>query len=101
MGWKYTNGLWVENIPDIHNGFETLYIYCNKIEPQIVGDVVAPLIRIGRYSDVVEKTYDFSHYLPVLVKDITGIKINIKYDLNELIPFISGKVIVKLHFRRV
>ena len=82
-----------------------MYVYANILEPQIVGNVSAPLLRIvnveGKYPNIIDKVFDFPHYIPVLVKDISDIEINIKDDLNEYIPFLSGKVIIKLHFRRI
>jgi hypothetical protein len=84
---------------------EVMYIYANILEQQIVGDISAPLLRIvnieGKYPDIIDKTFDFPHYIPVLVKDISDIEINIKNDLNEFIPFASGKAIIKLHFRKI
>lgn len=90
--------------PSIGFDIQTMYIYCNIVENQIVGNTLAPLLRIidiqGDFKNVVNKTYDDPHYIPVLIKDMTAIEINIKTDMNEFIPFEFGKVVVKLHFRR-
>jgi len=84
--------------------YQTLFVYCNIVEDQIIGNTMAPLLRIietqGKHGDLVCKTYDAPHYVPVLLKDFVQIEINIKTDMNELFSFMFGKVIVKLHVRR-
>src|SRR3569832_929559 len=89
---------------DIKTEFQTLYIYCNIIEDQIVGNTLAPLLRIidvqGRFKNIIHRTFDNPHYMPILQKDITNLEINIKTDANEFGNFEFGKVVVKLHFRK-
>jgi len=55
--WNKTT--WAENVPDIYNGFETLYIYCSIVEPQIARDVMAPLLRTvkteGKNLEIVDR----------------------------------------------
>jgi len=84
--------------------FESMYVYCNIIEDQMIGNIMAPLLRIvdiqGKHGDVICKTYDAPHYMPVLLKDIVQIEINLKTDIDELFSFKFGKVVVKLHVRR-
>lgn len=90
--------------PNFKTIFQTLYVYCNLVEDQIVGNSLVPLLRIldveGSHGEVVCKTYDSPHYVPVLVKDILSIEINIKNDMNDFLFFKFGKVIVKLHLRK-
>lgn len=91
--------------PDISYGFNSLYIYCNVVQPQIVGDVYAPLLRtvaipvVGR-GHIIQKTYDQPHYVPVSTDELSTIEINIKDDTGTNVSFASGKVICKLHFRQ-
>lgn len=91
-------------IPDLRAGFECMYVYCDICDQQVVGNYVAPFLRIvnvqGKYGDVVARIYDTPHYVPVLKKDIASIDINIKTDKNQFVVFAYGKVVVKLHFRR-
>jgi len=88
-------------LPSFH---EAIYVYSNIVEDQVIGNIMAPLLRIvdiqGKYGDIICKTYDAPHYVPVLLKDIVQIEINLKTDMNELFSFQFGKVIVKLHVRR-
>ena len=99
----FEKSIWATKEANISSaGFDVMYVYANILEPQIVGNVSAPLLRIvnveGKYPNIIDKVFDFPHYIPVLVKDISDIEIDIKDDLNEYIPFLSGKVIIKLHF---
>ena len=90
--------------PDLKAGVETLYVYTNIIEPQIVGNTCVPLLRLvhvhGTPGEFIEKIYTSPHYLPVIVKDLETINIAIKSDSGQLIGFNSGKTVVKLHFRK-
>lgn len=90
--------------PEFKGGVDCMYIYANILQPQIVGDIFAPLLRIvnveGSYPNIIDKTFDFPHYVPILVKNISEIEINIKDDQNNFVNFITGKVIIKLHFRK-
>ncbi len=91
-------------IPDIRVGFYSLYVYCSLVEPQIVGNVTAPLIRSvhidGNYGDIIEKLYQTPHYVPVVAKEVDRIEIDIKDDDNQSVHFQFGKTVVNLHFRK-
>ena len=60
----------VVHVVDVNQGFYSLYIYCNLIEPWLVGDSWAPLLHIvpieGHGGQMVTKTYQHIHYLPLL-----------------------------------
>ena len=89
---------------DLRVGFYSLFIYCNLVEPQVVGNITAPLLRNvhieGKFGDIVEKIYQTPHYVPVIQKEIDRIEIDIKDDNNQSVPFQFGKSVVKLHFRK-
>ena len=74
------------------------------MEPQIVGDVVAPLLRIvnvmGSDGEVISAQYDRPHYLPVNRKIIETLEIVIRTHTGDLTPFERGRSYVKLHFRQ-
>ena len=80
--------------------FHSLFVYSNNIEYSTVGDRRAPLLRIvnveGRYGNTVTKTYVNPHYVPLKQKLVDTIEIDIRDDTGQPIPFITGKVIVKL-----
>lgn len=85
-----------------------IYVYTNIVEFDIVGDTVAPLLRIipmqsflGN-NEMTHYTHVFNtpHYLTVSNHYIESIQIDLRNDLGQYIPFVSGRTIVKLHFRR-
>ena len=84
--------------------FYSLFIYTNIVEYHTVGDTRAPLLRIvnvdGQYGETVTKIYDSPHYMPLKHKLVHMIEIDIRDSTGQPIPFVSGRVIVKLHFRR-
>ena len=96
--------LLVDYILDLRGGFYALYVYCSLVEPQIVGNHTAPLLRLvnieGTHGAIVEKIFHSPHYVPVVTKEITRIDIEIKDDNAQFVPFDFGKTIVKLHIRK-
>ncbi len=89
---------------DLRAGLYAMYIYCDLVANQIVGDSLVPLLRTvtveGKHEDVVCKIFNTPHYLPVSRKEFDSIEISINDDQSKPIMFQFGKVIVKLHFRR-
>ena len=59
-----------DSIVDLRRGFESLYIHSSIVEPRIVGDKIAPLLRIvpitGRHGEMVTARFDHVQYIPVL-----------------------------------
>ena len=91
-------------LPDINGGLFALYVYTDIIENQRVGDVSAPLLRIvptnpKKAGMVITHSYQMPHYMPIKTNYIDTIQIDIRSDFGEKVPFQSGKVVVKLHFR--
>lgn len=90
---------------DMSGGLNHLFVYCDILKPQIVGNVLAPLLQIvsieGSYTDVISRIYISPHYVPVLKKSFNTLEINIKNDQNKPFDFEFGKTIVKLHFRKI
>lgn len=84
--------------------YRVLLVYTDIVEPQIVGDVVAPLLRIvnvrGSDGEIVNEQYERPHYLPVSRKIINTIEIVIRTHTGQLTPFERGRSYVKLHFRQ-
>lgn len=84
--------------------YRVLMIYTDIVESQVVGDVVAPLLRIvtvtGKDGEMVNVQYERPHYLPVIRKVIDTIEINIRNHQGKLTPFERGRSYVKLHFRQ-
>lgn len=84
--------------------YRVLLVYTDIVEPQIVGDVLAPLLRIvnviGNDGEVISAQYDRPHYLPVSRKLIETLEIAIRTHTGELTPFERGRSYLKLHFRQ-
>ena len=82
-----------------------MYVYCNVVDSQIVGDTFAPLLRTVAVSDergsVITSTFDRPHDVPVSTDEVGMLEKNIKDDTAQDVSFQFGKVIVKLHFRQI
>ena len=80
-----------------------IYIYCDLIEPRIVGHVMAPLLGVVSHQDTtskeVTKRYEKLQYHPVIKKNFNNIHISLRDDQGDFIPFEQGKVIVTIHLR--
>lgn len=86
------------------NVISSLYVYCDIIDYQFVGDSKVQLLRtVSTHNssfDHFDIIYDSPHYLPVNKKTINTINIFIASDTGDKILFNSGKVFVKLHFKQ-
>ena len=83
-----------------------MYVYCNIINYQIVGNTYAPLLRTitinensEYYGKYIDQVYTRPHYVPLSVYNIDFIEIDIRDDMGDKIQFEAGKILVKLHFR--
>lgn len=91
--------------PDMRAGVDSLYIYSDLVEPQLIGNTMANLLRIvhvdnNPHGSSVEKCFFSEHYVPVLTSNLSSIHIQIRDDRGLLIPFENGKVVCKLKFRK-
>lgn len=84
-----------------------MFIYCDIVEPQVVGDTVAQLLRIvtvdkDKYVYGSHKMITFSqpHYIPVLKREFETLEIDIRSDSGKPVPFEFGTVCIKLHFKK-
>lgn len=84
--------------------FQTMYVYSDLVESQVVGDTQANLFHIlvprGEPGDVVAEEIKLPTYHRLRTSVFSSVKINIRGDTGEPIPFASGTVRVTLHFRR-
>lgn len=99
-------GLWA---PNLLMGLPAhIYVYCDLVEPQLIGDTTAPLLKIvnidrERYAHGVYKSviYTTPHYVPVVKTTFDTIEVDLRDHTGEKLPFIFGTSYVKLHFKRV
>ena len=89
---------------DLEGGLHAMYIYTGIVEPQVVGEVLVPLLRVvpieGQHGERVTKTWLNSQYIPVRKNHFQDIHIIIRDGMGKPIAFESGRVILTLHFRR-
>ena len=90
--------------PDMDGGINALYVYCNVVAPQIVGNTYSNLLRAvtvsGNFNENITNIYTDRIYIPVLKKVFDSIEININDDAGRPILFEFGKTFVTLHFRK-
>ena len=90
----------------LDQGMTSLFVYCDIIQPQVVGDSLEPLLRtVGINSDVpfgqnITETFDTPYYLPLASKVFQEIQIDLRSDTGEAPPFQFGRVALTLHFLR-
>ena len=82
----------------------SIFIYCDIVEPQIVGDKTLPLLGIAPSESsgkVYEKIYTGENirYIPVQTRSFQNIKIHLRSSTYEPIPFEHGRALVTLHLR--
>jgi len=93
-----------ENTYSVNDGSHLLYLYCDIASFTAVGHAKAPLLRVcntsGKYGDMIRTIFTHPHYVPVARREIESIEININTELGKPTPFVFGKSVVTLHFRR-
>ena len=90
---------------NLHHNFRSLYVYSDIASFTFIGDTVAPLLRIAPSSHnsktgYVYKEFKTLHYVSVSKSDVDQVHITIKTENGSVVPFVTGKTILKLHFRR-
>ena len=92
------------SIVDLRRSFESLYVYSSIVKPRIVGDKIAPLLRIvlktGKHGEMMTARFDHVQYIPVQSREFGSVETGIRDDTGRPVPFERGKVTVTLHFRR-
>lgn len=91
-------------IADPNSDFRLMYVYNDIVEPQIVGDILAPLLRVitvkGDDGQLIREVFDRPHYVTLSRKNFQTIETVIRTHSGRLVPFERGQLIVKLHFRQ-
>ena len=82
----------------------TIYVYCDIVDPQIVGDTSAQLLKSipaqGKFGDVIAKTFTNIQYVPIRTKSFEVVEVLLRIDTGDPVPFERGKVVITLHFRQ-
>lgn len=97
------------NYPDIKCGMHNFFVYSDVVEASLVGDTMAPLLRIIRaeltqkgeeHSGLAHYTCQKPFYYPVAKSNFQTLEMNIRDELGRNVAFAGGKVIATLHFRQ-
>lgn len=89
---------------DLNMGSNRFYVYSDVASYTYIGNITAPILRVIPFKFREEQTH-FQHeilnlhYVPVAKSFIDQVHISIKGDTGQDIPFITGKTLIKLHFR--
>ena len=90
---------------DLFMGKKLMYIYSDIVSYSLVGDVSVPLLRACSLpepstNNTIHLSFPDIHYKPVQKSHFDTIDISINTEQGQLMPFLSGKVLITLHFRR-
>ena len=88
------------------NTISSIYIYTDIIKYQFVGDVKVPLLGVlpvqGLDGEQQYWSFNPPYYIPVAMSTLSSVNIHLADDKGDEIPFFGdGKVVARLHFRRV
>ena len=91
---------------EINAGFNSMYIYTDIVQHSSVGDAYAQLLRNipvkenVKWGEAVHVPFDKPHLIPVQSRNFDTIQIDISDDAGRIIPFESGRVLIKLLFKK-
>ena len=98
--------LWGRSPYELFSSFHSLFVYCDIIKPSYVGDSFTQLLRFveippnAQFGEQIVLTYPDTHYFPLNTREFNSIEIDIRDDTGRRIPFLFGRTLVILHFRR-
>ena len=82
----------------------TIYVYCDIVEPQIVGDTSAQLLKSipaeGKFGDIIAETFTNIQYVPIRTKSCEAVEVLLRNDTGDPVKFERGKVVITLHLRK-
>ena len=78
-----------------------IHVFCDIVQPQIVGNETRPLLGIVPYKGTTETVYTAENirYMPVQTKSFQQIKVLLRSSTNEPIPFEYGRASITLHLK--
>jgi hypothetical protein len=89
---------------ELNRSLNFIYVYCDVASYSIVGDTKAPLLRVciinGKHGEIIRTIFTHPHYVPVARKEFDSIQILLSTELGQPFPFLFGKSVAALHFRR-
>jgi hypothetical protein len=102
---QWREGIFVADYPiNFNAGANSLYVYTDIIQPNIVSDKIPLLLKIlnwtGDYGTYISRAYTKPYYLPVSCNTVNSIEVEIKDEMDRKIRFSFGITIVLLHFQK-
>ena len=91
---------------NLKDDFFNIYAYCNLVKHNFVGDSITQLLRIvevppqSNYRDQITINYTNVFFHKLSMNEFDSIEIDLRNDLDEPIPFLFGRAIVTLHFKK-
>jgi len=89
----------------LNEDLNLMYVYCDVAAHTVVGDTMAPLLRVLNLNnesyEMIRLSFPDIHYKPVQKRQFDSIEISINTARGLVLPFESGRSVVTLHFRRV
>ena len=91
--------------PALDRSIDNLFVYNNLTEPVYVGDMKSPLLCIApremkRTGGSNTYTFDSPVYMPISRNQFNQIDITIRDGAGCIVPFLEGKSILTVHFRK-
>jgi len=82
----------------------SLYVYCDVVNHQLIGDTMAPLLGVVPIQKQAKGkqlywVFDPPYYMDVSRNEISSIEVRLTTERGEEFPFLAGNVVCRLHFR--
>ena len=94
------------NVPPLlSRGINSIYVYTDIVESSLVGDVRAPLLLVcpfktDKANPTIYQEFLNPTYVPIHRNTIQKLEITLRDGTGEEIPFLYGKTVLSLHFRK-
>jgi hypothetical protein len=91
---------------DLYENMKSMYVYCDIVDPQIVGSNELKLLRVVPFTSQGEDKHQArwepirAEYLKLSKKYFDTIDLHIMTSLGNPMGFLNGRSLIKLHFRK-
>ena len=95
---------------DLTGGCNTIFVYCNLVQNEILGDSRTALLRAiplterpatGNQQQLIYRTFGNLQWRRVVKSSIESISVSLRNETGQLVPFLSrGRTNLTLHFRQ-
>ena len=77
---------------------DLIYVYCNLVSHQYVGDIKAPLLRVVDFKG--NHIFSNPYYVPLALHEFDCLEINLRTALGKPFPFTFGRSVAIVHIRK-